>query len=263
MKKQQKLFYLQYQNFKKSYFSFKLIVALSLIFSTSHSFAHKNDKIVSEFNYSVERTEKKDGYTAISDIYKLDVVKVLNSDTPIAAIPARPGIISGIGTQCPSVTNQIYSIGAVANATSYNWTVPTGWSITAGAGTTSITVITGSSGQNGNISVTAQDTSGSSAARPLAVTVRPAFNSGAINTSGQTICNGGSPTNIGSPTLASGGLGSIVYKWRSSADNYTTNIMGANTHLYTPPAGLTATTSYRRYANENYCNTTPTAATGT
>jgi hypothetical protein len=263
MKKQQKLFFVQYQNFKKSYFSFKLIVCLSLIFSTSLSFAHKNDKIVPTSNYSVERTEKKEGYTATPDIYKLDVVKGLNSDTPIAAVPGRPGLISGTVMQCPSITNQVYSIGAVANATSYIWTVPAGWSITAGAGTTSITVITGSSGQNGNITVKAQDASGPSAVRTLAVTVRPAFNSGAINTTGQTILPGGTPTTyIGSATAASGGEG-IVYSWRSSADNYTNNILGATYATYLPPAFLRATTSYRRYAHNYAFNASPTVSTGT
>ena len=31
---------------------------------------------------------------------------------------------------------------------------------------------------------------------------------------------------------------------------------------YTPPAGLTSTTTYRRYAKDATCNTTPTASTG-
>jgi len=89
------------------------------------------------------------------------------------AVPATPGTITGTATQCPGLTGQIYSIVAVANATTYTWTVPTGWSITAGAGTTSITVTTGTAGQNGNISVTAGNACGTSTARNLAVTVSP------------------------------------------------------------------------------------------
>ncbi|MCX6171656.1 MAG: M43 family zinc metalloprotease [Flavobacterium sp.] len=41
--------------------------------------------------------------------------------------PTTPNAISGTVTQCPSVINQVYSVAAVANATSYNWTVPQGW----------------------------------------------------------------------------------------------------------------------------------------
>jgi gliding motility-associated-like protein len=85
--------------------------------------------------------------------------------------PAIPGVITGTTAQCPSVALQTYSIAAVPGALSYTWTIPTGWTITAGAGTTSITVTTGNTGQNGNISVRAVDGSGSSGARSLAVTV--------------------------------------------------------------------------------------------
>ena len=70
-----------------------------------------------------------------------------------------------------ALTGQTYSIVAVANATTYTWNVPVGWTITAGAGTTSITVTTGAAGQNGNITVTAGNSCGTSAASTLAVTV--------------------------------------------------------------------------------------------
>jgi phosphodiesterase/alkaline phosphatase D-like protein len=85
--------------------------------------------------------------------------------------PATPGVITGIAAQCPNVTLQTYSVAAVPGALSYTWTVPTGWVITAGAGTTSISVTTGTTGQNGNITVRAVDGSGSSGARNLAVNV--------------------------------------------------------------------------------------------
>ena len=101
------------------------------------------------------------------------------------------------------------------------------------------------------------------ASTPVSVTVRPAFTSGAINTTGETICYGGTPGVIGNTTVASGGDGSITYSWRSSADGYTAAIVGATSSTYTPPAGLTSTTSYRRYANDGTCNTTPTVSTGT
>ena len=49
--------------------------------------------------------------------------------------PANPGTITGTGTVCPGAS-LTYSIAAVANATTYTWSVPTGWTITAGQGTT-------------------------------------------------------------------------------------------------------------------------------
>jgi len=89
----------------------------------------------------------------------------------VEAPPATPGAIAGNLTQCASRTGQNYSISAVANATSYTWTVPTGWTVTSGAGTTAIKANTGSSGQNGTVSVTASNTCGTSAARILNVSV--------------------------------------------------------------------------------------------
>lgn len=91
----------------------------------------------------------------------------------------------------------------------------------------------------------------------------PEFLSGAIEITGETICYAGTPAAIGSETAASGGDNNISYSWRSSADNYTADIPDATSATYTPPAGLTATTSYRRYANDGACSTTPTVSTGT
>src|SRR6185312_1341873 len=71
------------------------------------------------------------------------------------AIPSTPGAIAGTTAVCPGITGLTYSITAVPNATSYTWTVPTGWTVTAGGTTNSITVTSGSAGQNGNITVTA------------------------------------------------------------------------------------------------------------
>ncbi len=88
--------------------------------------------------------------------------------------PATPGTITGVATQCPGLGSQTYSISAVTNATTYTWSVPTGWTINSAQGLTSITVTTGSAGQNGNVSVTAGNSCGTSSAKNLAVTVSPA-----------------------------------------------------------------------------------------
>ncbi|NDE09551.1 MAG: hypothetical protein EBZ95_03185 [Chitinophagia bacterium] len=96
------------------------------------------------------------------------------------------------------------------------------------------------------------------------VNVRAAFSSGEISSTGETICNGGNRKfSIGNTTSSSGGNGSITYSWRSSADGYAAAIPSVNGIIYTPPLGLTSTTSYRRYANDGVCNTTPTVSSGT
>ncbi len=182
--------------------------------------------------------------------------------TPMVA-PLTPGSINGLASSCPTTAGLTYSVSPVANAESYNWTVPTGWTITAGQGTYSITVTAGSPGQNGNISVSAINRIRTSGLSTLAVTVRPVFTSGEIISTGETICYAGTPTLIGSTTASSGGNGVITYSWRSSADGYVAVISSATVATYTPPAGLTSTTSYRRYANDGICNTTATVSAGT
>ena len=107
------------------------------------------------------------------------------------------------------------------------------------------------------------DWTGAAESNILTVTVPTAFTTGGISSTGQTICSGGTPTEIGSTTAASGGDASITYSWRSSSDSYSAAIDGATSATYTPPSGLTSTTSYRRYANDGTCNTTATVSTAT
>ncbi|GAA4306433.1 ice-binding family protein [Nibribacter koreensis] len=82
-------------------------------------------------------------------------------------IPPAPTTVTGPITPCVNVTGIVYTVGNVTGATRYNWTVPTGWEITAGQGTTSITVTTGTEG--GTIAVTAANGCGASAAKTMVV----------------------------------------------------------------------------------------------
>jgi hypothetical protein len=91
---------------------------------------------------------------------------------------------------------------------------------------------------------------------------RPQFNTGSIDSAGDIICIGENPAQILSLNFATGGDSFISYSWRSSTDNYTSEISGAVGASYTPPPGLTATTSYRRYANDGTCNTSPSQSDG-
>jgi hypothetical protein len=158
-----------------------------------------------------------------------------------------------------------------ASETNYSWSIPgtlnTDYSITSGGVGISSNTVTLKWLTSGSKTVTVNYTnsnscSGSSAASST-ITVNSAFTTGTINNTGETICSGGTPTEIGSTTAASGGDGSITYSWRSSADSYIAAISGATSATYTPPSGLTATTSYRRYSNDGTCNTTATVSTGT
>ncbi|MFN9595165.1 MAG: T9SS type A sorting domain-containing protein, partial [Bacteroidota bacterium] len=69
-------------------------------------------------------------------------------------VPAAPSAISGPGTVCPSTTGHVYSVTAVAGLT-YNWTMPSGLTLVSGQGTNSIVVDAAASWIQGNVSVTA------------------------------------------------------------------------------------------------------------
>ncbi|MBL0343148.1 MAG: T9SS type A sorting domain-containing protein [Bacteroidetes bacterium] len=62
----------------------------------------------------------------------------------VSAAPAKPGTISGNAAPCANSAGNVYSVAAVTGATSYTWTIPSGASITSGAGTNSVTISFGS-----------------------------------------------------------------------------------------------------------------------
>ncbi len=79
----------------------------------------------------------------------------------VYGVPDKPGTITpSTGVFCANQTGITFTIAAVTGATNYLWTVPTGATITAGAGTTSITVDLGST--DGNVGVRAQNACGNS-----------------------------------------------------------------------------------------------------
>ncbi|MGE0636045.1 MAG: glycine-rich protein, partial [Bacteroidia bacterium] len=98
-----------------------------------------------------------------------------NLGVTVTSAPGTPGGISGATSVNGNQTGVSYSISAVAGATSYNWTVPSGASISGGQGTTSITVNFGTT--SGNICVTASNSCGTSAASCVAITIN-CYNAG-------------------------------------------------------------------------------------
>ena len=134
----------------------------------------------------------------------------------VNAAPATPGTVTGSTTACNGSTGNVYSIAAIAGATSYTWTVPAGATITAGQGTTSATITFGST--SGNVSVTATNSCGTSAASTLAVTLNSAPATPGTITGSATACNG-----------STGNVYSI------------TSVAGATSYTWTVPAGATIT----------------------
>jgi uncharacterized protein affecting Mg2+/Co2+ transport len=141
------------------------------------------------------------------------------------AAPSTPGTIAGNASLCTGATSETYSVTAVTNATSYSWIVPTGWSITSGAGTNSIVVSPGTAGQNGLISVTAGNDCGTSQASTLQVVVNalPNVNAG----SDTTVCEADLPLSI----TATGNATSYI--WSTGANTATTLITAGGTYTVT------------------------------
>lgn len=114
----------------------------------------------------------------------------------------QPGTITGPAEVCLNATGQIFSVAAnppvmpIGGATSYQWSVPAGWTITAGQGTRQITVNIGGSSGNQTVSLVNQYTTAPncpSSSRSATVTVSPL-------TVGGSVTGGISPLCIGSST---------------------------------------------------------------
>ena len=104
-------------------------------------------------------------------------------------VPDQPTTITGSATVC-AATSQTYSVLPVSGATSYTWTLPSGF--TGSSVTNSITVTTGTN--SGSISVTATNSCGNSTARTLAITTTAAVAQPAAITGNTAVCPGTAQT---------------------------------------------------------------------
>lgn len=89
-------------------------------------------------------------------------------------LPAAAGIITGTASVCLGQTGVSYSVTAIANATDYIWTLPSGATIASGANTNNITVDFDATAVSGNITVQGSNDCGvGPVSADFAVTVNP------------------------------------------------------------------------------------------
>jgi PKD repeat protein len=97
-------------------------------------------------------------------ITKTNYVNVITS-------PAASGPISGSASVCQGQSGVAYSVGVIAGASSYDWTLPSGASIASGAGTNNITVNYSAGALSGTISVAGTDGTCPGLSASMAITV--------------------------------------------------------------------------------------------
>ena len=134
-------------------------------------------------------------------------------------LPLAPGTISGASGVCQSQSGVTYSVPALANATGYLWTLPSGASITAGANSASITVSYSAVALSGNIIVQGTNTCGNG---PVSASF---------------------PVNVQQLPLAAGVItgSSLVCQGQTGVIYTVPSIIGANLYNWTVPAGATIT----------------------
>lgn len=141
----------------------------------------------------------------------------------ITGVPQKPGVISGPNAICINSTN-LYSISAFLGATSYSWTLPSGWT-----GTSNSNAITTQANSNsGNILVTANNECGASVSQSISISVSGPPNQPGIISGNNAVCNGSA--NVYSVTAVPGATSytwSLPVGWNgSSATNSITVTAG-------------------------------------
>jgi hypothetical protein len=135
--------------------------------------------------------------------------------------PSAAGTITGSGTVCQGATLVPFSVPAIANATTYNWTLPSGASIASGSGTNNILVDFSNVATSGFVQVQGQNSCGVGASSvPFNVTVMPLP---------------GATSSISGPLSVCQGQTGVIYS--------TPSIANATSYSWTLPPGATITSS--------------------
>ncbi len=106
----------------------------------------------------------------------------------ILQIVGAAGSITGPTVVCQGQTGVVYSVASISNATTYNWILPTGCTITAGAGTNSITVSIGTSTISGNVTVNGANNCFTGTTSSQSITVNTLPTALSVITGANTVC---------------------------------------------------------------------------
>ncbi|MBC7412670.1 MAG: T9SS type A sorting domain-containing protein, partial [Bacteroidia bacterium] len=152
-----------------------------------------------------------------------DIIYTTTLVVPACLLPATPSLISGNQTPCVSSTPS-YSISAVSGATSYNWTIPSGW-----AGTSTSTFInTTASATSGSITVSSTNACGTSTPQVLSVTAKEITSIGISKTN--VTCNSGNNGTASANPV--GGTAPYTYSWDTSPIQTSATATGLTAGVY-------------------------------
>ena len=177
----------------------------------------------------------------------LSVIPASNSKIVLTGciLPGPAGAITGTAAVCQSSTGLNYSVPSIVGATSYVWSLPSGFTITSGANTNAITVSAGATAQAGNITVYGSNSCGDGTGSTFPVTVSP-----------RPV-----PTITG-PASSCAGIAGKIYTTQAGMTNYQWNVTsggtitsGSGTNAITVTWNTAGTDTVKvNYANAGGCS---------
>ncbi|WP_201984344.1 T9SS type A sorting domain-containing protein [Hymenobacter rubidus] len=190
-------------------------------------------------------TLKTVGASASAYNYTSKLVKVSTGSGP-----STPGAITGTGAAvCSASGGLTYSIAPVSGASTYTWTVPSGWTINYGQGTTSISATANAT--SGNVTVTASNACGTSAAASYAVAPSATLTAPTISGPAAPCQNTSQSYTATAVSGASGYLWTVPSGW--NIQSYSSGGATVNVTTGSTSGNVTA-------AATNSCGTGPTSA---
>ena len=169
-----------------------------------------------------------------SDVWTRSSRYIVNFTTCLK--PESSAITGSVTVVCVNTTGLTYSVTSQQDV-SYIWSAPTGWTITAGQNTSSITAAAGASAVSGNISVTPVYYGCTGTTKTLAVTVKA---TSTLTRSGgaasQTVCQNSAITSI-VYTRGGSATGSNISWSPSTPTGISTSTSGSTRTISGTPTG--------------------------
>ena len=171
-----------------------------------------------------------------------------NFAVTVNPLPGVAGTITGTASVCQGQTGVAYSVPAIANATGYVWTLPSGATIASGNNTNAITVNYSTTASSGNISVYGTNGCGNGTASPnFAVTVNPLPGAAGTITGTASVCQGQIGVAYSVPAIAN----ATGYVW--TLPSGATIASGNNTNTITVNYSTTASSGNISVYGTNGC----------